>query len=275
MKMVKHWLGKAFGTAVILVVIAFAVYSVYSTLRAHYYGSRELVTSKSSPELFHQDTKALELYGKGSNELESGKLTAAEATFRRAIKTGGGNVNITRLNLYGLAQVLEKQGRMQEAYVVYCNAFPRMTSTSILDSDALALARYARVCDETGHWKEAVQLYGRAVGLLPLNSGDPTLKIRFSPSIPQQVRLVTILNIMIGISLGDHSEDNEALILLKDTVRKHPDCPLAQYYFGRALVKARRPVEAKAAFERANQLGNSDVKAAAQRAQMANESVPQ
>ncbi len=197
--------------------------------------------------------------------LDAGRYAEAEADARQSISIGPD----CGLAQEFLASALNAQGRTQEALQAYKviadrgGDFPRN------------LVPYAVLLLKTGQWAQAATIYNK---MLPYLSEGNIARANsyFSPDVPQPKELTVALHIAQGLTYGEgtwggHVRNEEAMQEFDQALRLAPDSPLANYYYGfgwqnldlKSPTRAANAQQARAAFQKAAEIGGPDVKKAA------------
>ncbi len=167
-----------------------------------------------------------------------------------------------------LGRIYEQQGQPEKAFIAYQQAFnPAAHYYSDFPNDVESLAHYGLLAEQHGQYAEAVRVYEQARQRL---DPRPLIALNFDPQAQptalQLSQLRAMLNVVRGIALDEQDKHQDALAAYVEAVRLQPRQAVAQYYLGYGLQKAGRSAEAKAAFAKAAQFGQGDVKAAAEKA---------
>ena len=209
-------------------------------------------------------------------DLHLGNYAQAEAEAREAISTdlmaGGVSEEV-------LAAALEGQGKDQEALQQYQTVVEH-------DKQPRNLLPYAQLLLKSGQWAQAVAVYNQVLPHLPdvgphpetpvVHDGDQIrANSHFSPDVPEPAALAVALHIARGMVLnttggwaGGVPQDTEAMAEYGKALQLAPDNALANYYYGvgwhklspAERVKFGHAEQAKAALQKAAQLGDPTVK---------------
>lgn len=236
---VQDWIGFAVAAGIFLLV------SQHIHMRES--GGRHPL----SPEIQASVNRAHKLLDEGRQARRVGDLTTAEAKLRASIRED------TSFNVPAakeLARVYEKEGRTQEAFAAYQQAFNASTHYySDFPGDVEALTRYGLLCQQRGQWAEAARVYAQARDRF--NPAPPrALAADFDPKVPQPSRLRAMLLIEHGLALSEMGKSQDALAAYKEAKRLAPEEPLTQFYggaAGAAQPKAAQVALLKAAIQRA------------------------
>ena len=199
----------------------------------------------------------------GQHALASGKLDAAEAEFRQSLDLDATNPNA----LAGLAQTLEREGKDEQAIRVYRYLlYPKQGWGTSMEGDSILRMHFALLLVKGGQWAEAVSVYENTIGGVSLGPSFPALDVHFSSAVSQPALLQGMAHLVMGITYSNRLEHPQALTEYGAARDAQPNLALADYYYGRGLLRLGRRVEAKAAFKEASSLGQNDVKTAAEQA---------
>ena len=202
--------------------------------------------------------------------MNAGQYAAAEEDARQSIAIGPDSGVAQDV----LAASLYTQGKMQEALEVY----------KAIDDENDAFPHnqlpYAQLLLQTGHWKQAVAAYNKALRLLDF--GDLVrANSNFSPDVPQPTELAAAIQVGMGLTMsgGDfhgtyQARTQQAMSHFQKALALEPDNALVNYYYGygwRKLsptdqTKFRDAQQAKAALQKAATAGSPSVKKAAKKA---------
>ena len=193
--------------------------------------------------------------------LDEQRYSEAEGDAREALSLGLDS----GLGQELLATALNAQGKTQEALQAY----------KVMAEEGDTYPRnelpYALLLLETGHWPQAVAAYNKQLPYLA--DGDLMVaNSHFSPAEPQPRGLATAIHVALGLTYGaaatwgGHSQDARAMTEFQRALALAPDSALAHFYYADALQHLGRRQEARAAFQKAAELGEGDVRAAAEQA---------
>jgi Tfp pilus assembly protein PilF len=194
-------------------------------------------------------------------DLDAGQYAEAEDEARESLSHGLGNGEAEEL----LAHALNAQGKTPEALRAY-GVIAHEGS-----EEPRILLPYALLLLKTGHWAQAVFAYNKQLPYLAENK-LMVANSHFSPEVPQPRQLATAIHLALGstyaasMSWGRHSQDDKALAEFRQALALTPDSALAYLYYGRQLKHMGHRAEAQAAYTKAADLGDGDVKAAAETA---------
>ena len=173
---------------------------------------------------------------------------------------------------FSLALALSAQGKQLEAIQTYEKLFHPDGHVSFGGSYfSRAHLEYALLLDQMGNWPEAVGNYQSGVSTLGSGNG-PKPNVEFAPNIPQPMALAAAIHIALGIdadaqlnNLGEY-DHVRAFNEYAQALKLNPDWAVANYYYGYGLRQSGRRAEAQVAFQKAAQLDNGEIKAAAEKA---------
>ncbi len=220
-----------------------------------------------TPELKAKLDKAGRLEDIALAALRAGNYEEAEANARQSFSVDVGS----GFSQMVLGEALYSQGKDEEALQVY----KQMADAG--SDDTRQLARYSLLSLKAGQWAQAAAAYNKALlTFTPYNRGDDAALHsefgHFSPSVPKPHELETALHIMLGNDYDAHAPEWRfpvgvtGLSEYKKALTLSPHSAAVMLFYGRGFEKMNRTAEAKAAFAKAVQLGDKDVKAAAQKA---------
>jgi len=209
------------------------------------------------------------LTDQGDAMLSAGDCQAAEQTFRAALAAAEpGNLGWNPTAERGLAEALVAQGETEEALQLYRKVTrhydDRATSVA---QESRTLMRFAILLSQVNQWPEAVSFYEKA---LPKSAfGDaPKMDEHFDPQVPMPTELQAMAHVAIGIEYTGHNANKDAFAEFEKGAHLAPDSALANYYYGygwqhlalKGQTRAALAPQAKAAFQKAANLGGGDVK---------------
>lgn len=217
----------------------------------------------------------------GRADMKAGEWAAAVTDLRASITAGAWNSNAYA----ELAEALTRQGNTREALHVYRELFYRKQVDIGLAPDlATALQdptrndfgtgafpawmKYALLLSQTGQWREAVNVYEKALPRTPGGGDLPAITVHFKPGLPQPKELQSALHIALGLDnnfRGD-GDPNQALKEYENALQLEPNWDLANFYYGFGLQRLGRTDQARAAFQKTIKIGKGGVKAAAEQA---------
>jgi tetratricopeptide (TPR) repeat protein len=215
-----------------------------------------------------------DMIDQGEDFLKAGNYRAAEQVFRASSALAASGVpGFSPSAERGLAEALTAQGKTAEALQLYQNLiyqYPRNFSS--VAQEMRTQMRCAILLSQTGHWKEAVSIYEKALPSAVYH-GMPKLDVHFDPQSPMPVQLQAIAHVACGIELSGHGDNPQAFKEYEKGSYLAPDSALVNYYFGDGWqqlspaeqAKFGRAAQAKAALQKAVRLGKGPVKKAAQK----------
>ena len=207
--------------------------------------------------------------------MKSNDWETARSKYQEAIDLWPDN----SLALYGLAKCAENEGDSVAAIGYYRTAIyshdPKVYGT--VPGDGYQTNNVGRMMDfaielnRVGQWAEARKVYTRAAHLLnyqdsQYHNGKPFLKVLLPEFGPGQTaytpqRLEAMAHVTLSI-LSAGFDGKVAMPELQKALQLYPDSAVAYYYLGERLFG--RSAGSKAAYEKAAELGDDQVKAAAQ-----------
>jgi tetratricopeptide (TPR) repeat protein len=213
----------------------------------------------------------------GDVAAQKGDWQTARSKYQDALDLWSDNA----LALYGLAKCAENDGDTAAAIGYYRTAIyshdPKVYGSVPGDgyrtNDVGRMMEYVLLLSQTHQDTEAQKVYKRAAYVLNYQdskfTGKPFLKVllpEFGPG-PGQIaytpqRLQAMAHVTLSI-LSAGFDGKAAMPEIQKAVQLYPDSPVAYYYLGERLY-AKSDKGAKAAYEKAAQLGGPQVGAAAQ-----------
>ena len=210
-------------------------------------------------DIENQETAAFNFKQKAEIYLDQGKLDVAYATCLKALEIlpNCGEIHHT------LGNVMQKMGKLESAKNCYLKA--------IADNHNLAqsYANLGTISAIQQQWEQAIKYYEKAIDIKPNTVGF----YRNLAKIWQRLgnhELVTECNykalileptlppVKEYLSLGDKllelDKAEEAITILNQGIKLHPNFALFYYYLGEALTKTQRRMEAALAYRRAVEL---------------------
>lgn len=225
--------------------------------------------------VLNQTNKANDLVQTGDAHLKNGDWRKAQVCFQQALE----EIPQHQPALYGMAMCSLAAGNMVKAIDYSRQAIYRNGSTTagFYENDTEKLMHFALLLNKAGQAAEAVSVYNHAAYALDYrdsqyNGGKPYLKavlpeLVTERTLPAQVRYTPERLQALAETALAHEEmafgsDKEALAHLRDAVKLYPDSPVTNYYLGEALL-TKDSAGAKAAYQKAAQLGDDQTAAAA------------
>ena len=225
-------------------------------------------TGPGAVELDREMRASFNLSALGRKAVARSNYAAAERYFRQALALYPRSDEAKT----GLAQTLDREGRLDEASTAYGSAYTGSDALSVYStfpSDIAALARHGLVSEEAGKHQEAVKSYDMARQWFNTKLPVP-LTDEFDPKGMPSPRLKAMLRTIQGVALMDSkSQDGqdrsgEALEAFQEAAQQEPNDARVQYYLGYGFQKAGQFAAARAAYGRASRLDTAGaVKAAA------------
>ena len=231
------------------------------------------IIARPTPAQEAEDKHQWDLYQAAKTALDAGDYAAAEDYAKRCIVLRP----LDGLSLFAeepLAAALNAQGKTQEAMQAY------KVMADAGGGQSRTLVPYAVLLFHSGQYAQAVRIYNRALPVLPFSIESPGHA--FSPDVPQLEEFTTALYIAQGLNdLGNgvrsSSFNVKALDELEEALRRAPDSPSVNYYYGlcwqqmdaqnRAALLRKRPglrEKARAALQKAASLGTGHMQTVAQ-----------
>ncbi len=201
--------------------------------------------------------------------LHAGRYADAEAQAREAL-----SLRPIDTGEEVLAAALDAQGKNQEALQAY--------KKMVVDEKTgylRVLLPYALLLLKSGQWGQAVGVYNQT--LSPPGAGDfARANSRFSPDVPEPAALAVALHIVLGQEYSGQpdwageSQNREAMAEYAKALRIAPNDALVNYHYGtgwQRLTPAEKAkfgnaAQARAALQKAANLGGGDVKKNAEEA---------
>ncbi len=221
--------------------------------------------------LLEADEKANDAIVQGHILLKSGHITDAIAEFQSALKyvpNDGGAYQ-------GLAEAYTAAGRLNEASQALRRVLVEGSGLGVssgIGGSADIWAEYALVLVKTHQPAEAVQMYNHAAFMLDYqdskdNGGKPFLRVLFpeivmGDALPNQVpytleHLQALADSLLAYQKEGFWSDKEVLAHAEEAVKLYPNSPVTYYYQGEVLL-TRDHAGAKAAYQKAAELGDDN-----------------
>lgn len=244
-----------------------AMYLAFSLALAQNQPKGEKSRNRSRPDapwrMQAQEARRLAREGRAAWR-ERNDTSAAESCFRQALSLDQDDPFI----LVDLACLLDEQGRTHEAVNAYRAMVhpPAARRGSTFETNPAVLMRYAALSAQVGDWQEAAYGFDKAMSKMPLGS---QVRAPSGSSANQISYLNAISRVAQGRDLlkyGSDETSRKAVREFSEAVRLQPKLALAQYHLGEGLRRVGRRQEAEAAFRKAAQMGQGEIKAAAQKA---------
>ncbi len=225
----------------------------------------------TDPIYVKNQENSLKLASLGHTAIFHGNYVLAERELRQsiALDASGGEVGAWS----DLGRTLEEQGRTEEAYAAYKEAFdsPKRGGYSSFPHDVGTLTHYGIMCENNGQHEAAVRAYNKAVDELNPSPTKVALDIPADPKGTPIPRLRALLDVMRGLTAGEEknlpggqNRSGEALEAFQEAAQQEPNDARVQYYLGYGSQKAGQFAAAQAAYGRASRLDTAGaVKAAA------------
>lgn|GEM_PF-992362 len=234
-----------------------------------------------SPEARKAARDSFRLASAAAADLHAGSYVLAENKAKEALSLDANEGVAEEV----LAAALQAQGKDQEALQQY------QTVVQHYDSQPRNLLPYAQLLLKSGQWTQALAIYNQVLSHLPdvglhpetpvVHDGDlMRASSHFSPSVPEPAALETALHIAHGViynsgcNWAGEAQNTEAMAEYGKALQIAPNNALTNYYYGAGWQKL-SPTErtrfgtvqqAKAHLQKAVKTGNTNVKAAAQKA---------
>ena len=161
-----------------------------------------------------------------------------------------------------LAEAEEHLGKTNEELKAYRELiYPNGWGSSI-NSDPTTHMKYVLALLRNNNWEEAVKVYTKA---MPEGARVFSFNISergFDSGRREFKRMQGMAHLYLGSHSPGYRPDRPGEILghLQEAIKLQPGLALAHYAYGRQLEEENRPVEAKAAFQRALRFGDGDLK---------------
>jgi tetratricopeptide (TPR) repeat protein len=230
----------------------------------------------ATPEQLAKIQQTAQLGYAAAADLHLGNYVQAEAEARESLSVNSMNGASAEV----LAAALEGQGKDQEALEAY--------RVMVVDEKATyprVLLPYAQLLLKSGQWGKAVAIYNQVLPHLPSVGPHPETPIiqdgdliaansYFSPDVPEPAALAVALHIARGMVLdatpgwAGTGQETEAMAEYGKALQLAPDNALANYYYGvgwhklspAERIKFGQSTQAKAALQKAAQLGDPSIK---------------
>jgi|GEM_PF-4783541 len=192
----------------------------------------------------------------GDQLLQEGRREEAIAKYRECLSLDAANGRAW----VGLARAFEGLGRRQEALEAYRTlTFHPVKKRSLgMVADALDVQMdYVTLCLRMKLWEEAVQVYEAARPRMDLGPDRPPFP-HFEARRYQPAQLGAAARMATATVYLRKGKYPEAEAECREAIRLRPDSALAHYALGIAQEVANRPLEARAAFQKAIDLAGRD-----------------
>lgn len=211
----------------------------------------------------------------GEAHAKKGNWLAAIGDYQRALSLCSGS----KKALYGAAECVAALGDMVKAINYSRQAIYRdgAITAGFSENDTKKLMHFALLLNKAGQAAEAVSVYNHAAYALDYqdsqyNAGKPYLKALLPELVAERTlptqerytpeRLQALAETAIAHEEMAFGSNKAALAHLRDAVNLYPDSPVTNYYLGEGLLRIDDP-GAKAAYQKAAQLGDDQTVAAA------------
>lgn len=215
----------------------------------------------------------------GNNLAKNGHWKDAQSQYRQALDASPEHGSAHLLALYGLIACCRATGDTARGLDYSRQAIYRHGSAAegFFENNPEPLMQFALLLNQMGQAPEAVTAYNHAASLLDFqdsqyNGGKSHLKALLPElvaerTLPAQVRytperLQALAETAIAHEEMAFGSNKEALTHMQEAVKLYPDSPVTNYYLGEALL-AKDRAGAKAAYQKAAQLGDDQTIAAA------------
>jgi tetratricopeptide (TPR) repeat protein len=218
----------------------------------------------TNPAYLAKQAEIRRLHREGAGALYRNEYDKAERLLQQAVTLDPRFV----FAWYDLGLTLERQGRDKDALAAYQQVFHRTdTTSSSLEQDPLTVGQYGILCSRMGRWQEAVKFYETALANLRLEDTQPSPAVQLDSQTEKRPQLEAALHLMRGIVRDRRGENPLVLVEFQQAARLLPKSAVVQYYLGLGLQKNLRSAEAMVAFQNAADLGDPDLRAAAEKEQ--------
>ncbi len=255
-----------FGLAVVIPAVGLVACLALGQPKVHEHSRR----MNTNPEHVKKQQESLDLSSLGHSALFHKNYSLAEKELRQsiALDSSGGFVNTWA----DLGRALDEQGRSEEAYAAYREAYdsPTRGGYSSFPNDVETLTHYGIMCEDHGQHRAAVQAYNKVETELNPRQTEVALDIPDAPEATDAPHLRALLDVMRGLTIGEEKNlpggqdrKEEALEAFQEAAQQQPDDARVQYYLGYGYQKAGQPGQAQSAYKKAAQLDHEGaVKAA-------------
>jgi tetratricopeptide (TPR) repeat protein len=224
------------------------------------------------PEEAKQENNSVDYAKQGDINLHRLDWRGAQQEYQEALRLWSGNMNA----LYGLAKCSQAAGDPAKALDYYRKAvYPaNPADKDFKENDTTRLMEFALLLNKAGQTAEAILVYNHAAYALDyqdsqFRNGEPSLKVLLPEIVvervsPDQVRYTPEhLQALAETALAHQNHDaKEERAQMDAAVKLYPDSPVTHYYQGEVLFRANDP-DAKAAYQKATELGDDKVSEAA------------
>lgn len=225
------------------------------------------------------EDQAYALVKTGDDLAKSGDWQHAQGQYQQALDLSP-NAGLGRqLALYGLIACCRTTGDMAKGLsysrqAIYHNG---SATDGFYENDTAKLTQFALLLNQVGQTVEAVQVYNRAAHSLDYrdsayNGGKPYLdvllpEVAMGNSMPGQVKytpehLQALADTLLAYTQGGFWTEEEVMAHIQEAVKLYPESPVTHYYLG-GIISAKDRAGAKAAYQKAAELGDDKTVAAA------------
>ncbi len=224
------------------------------------------------PDEAKQENNSVDFSKQGDTSLQRLNWRGAQQEYQEALRLWPGNMEA----LYGLGKCSQTAGDQVKAVEYYRKAVytGNTSDKGFRETNTTRLMEFALLLNRAGQSSEAVLVYNHAAHALDyqdsqFNGGKPNLKVLLPElvmerTLPEQVQYTPEhLHALADTALAHENHDaKEERAQMQEAVKLFPDSPVTHYYLGDVLLRANDP-EAKAAYQKAIELGNDQTVAAA------------
>ena len=243
---------------------SFALYQVKSSVGQNRPTGHEMSPNIDLANAINIRLNALRPIHKGQQEaIANGDYKALETQCQKGL-------GIDKLDAFSwtyLAEADEKLKKRADELAAYrALIYPQGWGSSI-NSDPTTHMKYVLALLRNNIWDEAVAVYNKA---LPVNTAvfsEPLSERRFDVNRREFARLQGMAQLYLGSHSPKFRADRKGEILshLQAAIKAQPGLAIAYYAYGRQLEEENRTVEAKAAYQKAINLGSGELRARAQK----------
>ena len=194
-----------------------------------------------------------EIARKGQIALDQKRYKEAESLFRKAVTVQPENSEAWLL----LAEVCERQGKLQEALQAYYTLANGVTRYSSITFDPVTRMRYVLALVRGNRYADAVAVYDLARKQAVSAREESLLPLRFDANNPDEDRLQAAAHYVMGVNKPEHRQaaPGELRQHLEAAIRLAPDWGKPYAELGKMLEWRNHTLEAEGYYTKARSLG--------------------